>query len=172
MGSFEDIQGHIQSPLPPNDNTDGTGCPNEMPAEEEDVVVTLEELKIAQAFIKAVQDATLDNSNLDSAVRDRLKNKIQEPLDLSEDPAILTSIELFLDMTLATTSQKVYENVCATFFRHMQRINPSVDFELLSHYRVQEKIAELTGVLHDARYVGCDTGHTAGDFWSYHTRHL
>ena len=88
MGSFEDIQGHIQAPPPPNDNTDGTGCPNEMPAEEEDVVITLEELKIAQAFIKAIQDATLNNSNLDSAVHSCLKNPIQEPLDLSEDPAI------------------------------------------------------------------------------------
>ena len=121
-----------------------------MPVEEEDVVVMLEELKVAQAFIKAIQDATLDNSNLDSAVHDRLKNPIQELLNLSEDLTILTSIELLLDTT--TASQKVYENVCATFFWHMQRINPSVDFELLSHYCMQEKIAELTGVhsmMHD-----------------------
>jgi hypothetical protein len=122
-----------------------------MPLEEdEDVVATLEELKIAQAFIKAIQDATLNNSNLDAVVCDRLKNPIQEPLDLSEDPAILTSIELFLDTT--TASQKVYENVCATFFRHMQRTNPGVEFELLSHYRVQETISKLTGVhsmMHD-----------------------
>ena len=72
---------------------DGAVRPNEMPLkEDEDVVATLEEVKIAQAFIKAIQDATLDNSNLDAAVHDRLKNPIQEPLDLSEDPAILMSI--------------------------------------------------------------------------------
>jgi hypothetical protein len=59
-------------------------------------------------------------------------------------PATLTSIELFLDTT--TASQNVYENVCATFTRHMQRTNPGVEFELLSHYRVQGTIAELTGV--------------------------
>ena len=33
--------------------------------------------------------------------------------------------------------------MCATFFQHMQRINPGVDFELLSHYRMQEKLLSL-----------------------------
>jgi len=63
---------------------------------------------------------------------------------------ILTSIELFLDTT--TASQNVYENVCATLTQHMQRINPGVEFELLSHYRMQGTIAELTGIysmMHD-----------------------
>ena len=116
-----------------------------MPLEdEEDVIATLEELKIAQAFIKVIQDATLDNFNLDAAVCDHLKNPIKEPLNLSEEAAILTSIELFLGTT--TASQKVYENVCAIFFWHMQRTNPGDEFELLSYYRIQETIAELTGV--------------------------
>jgi hypothetical protein len=87
---------------------------------------------------------------MDPAVRESLKNPIQEPLDLSEESGVLTSIELFLDTT--TASQKIYEKVCATFARHMQRTNPGVPFELLSHYRVQETIAKLTGVhsmMHD-----------------------
>jgi len=75
---------------------------------------------------------------------------IQEPLDLAAELVILTSIELFLDTT--TASQNVYENICATFTQHMQRINLGVEFELLSHYRVEATIAELTGVksiMHD-----------------------
>ena len=129
-----------QSP-PPEDEM----AQQDQPLQEaEDIVATLEELKTAQAFIKAIQDASLDKDDLDPAIRERLKNPIQEPLDLSEEPATLTSIELFLDTT--TASQNVYENVCATFTRHMQRTNPGVEFELLSHYRVQGTIAELTGV--------------------------
>ena len=88
-----------------------------------------------QAFIKAIQDASLDKDNLDPAVRENLTHPIQEPLDLAAKPAILTSIELFLDTT--TTSQNVYEDVCAMFTQHMQRINPGVEFELLSHYHME-----------------------------------
>ena len=132
-----------QSP-PPEDNPDEMAQQDQPPQEAEDIVVTLEELKTAQAFIKAIQDTSLDKDDLDPAVRERLKNPIQEPLDLSEEPATLTSIELFLDTT--TASQNVYENVCATFTRHMQRTNPDDEFELLSHYRVQGTIAELMGV--------------------------
>jgi hypothetical protein len=135
--------------VPTENNLDETAQQHQTLPEEEDVVVTLEELKIAQAFIKAIQDASLDKDGLDPAVCESLKNPIQEPLDLSE-PVVLTSIELFLDTT--TASQKVYENVCATFTRHMQRTNAGIEFELLSHYCVQETIAELTGVhsiMHD-----------------------
>jgi hypothetical protein len=72
-----------QSP-PPEDEMAQQDQP---PQEAEDIVATLEELKTAQAFIKAIQDASLDKDDLDPAVRERLKNPIQEPLNLSEEPA-------------------------------------------------------------------------------------
>ena len=52
MGSFEDVQRHIQSPLPDN-NTDGVVHPNEtLPEEEEDIVAMLEELKLPRPLLR------------------------------------------------------------------------------------------------------------------------
>jgi hypothetical protein len=54
------------------DDPNETACQDETPLAEEpeeEVVVTLEELKIAQAFIKAIQDASLDKDDLNPAVR-------------------------------------------------------------------------------------------------------
>lgn len=52
-----------------------------------EVEATLEELKIAQQFISALQEASLDADNdLDATARINLQDPIREPFNLDADP--------------------------------------------------------------------------------------
>ena len=146
----------ISSESPPNEEGEvlepEIGQP--LRQEEPEIVATLEELKIAQDFIEGLRNASLDDDGLDLAVLENLRDPIQEQLDLSDKPGLLASIELFIDTT--TASEQVYSNVCKTFARYMQAVRGPQDdtnsgddddhTRLLSHYRVKQTIAKLTGV--------------------------
>ena len=123
--------------------------------EEPEIVATLEDLKIAQDFIEGLRNASLDNDGLDPEVLENLRNPIREQLDLSDKPGLRASIELFIDTT--TASEQVYNNVCKTFSRYMKTVvcdsqdgasdsDHDDNNKLLSHYRVKQQIAKLTGV--------------------------
>ncbi|KAF8970388.1 hypothetical protein BDZ97DRAFT_1791147 [Flammula alnicola] len=68
-----------------------------------DIIATLEELRIAQAFISALQDASLEQEDdgLDIEAKRRLKDPITEPIALDESPSLRAGIDIFLDTTNA-----------------------------------------------------------------------
>ncbi|KAF8148581.1 hypothetical protein B0H34DRAFT_668287, partial [Crassisporium funariophilum] len=55
---------------------------------------TLEELRIAQEFIAALQDTTLDNGDLPPEVVDRIRNPLTHKLNLDDDLAMRTRVRV------------------------------------------------------------------------------
>jgi hypothetical protein len=96
-------------------------------------------LKIDQAYIDLLKNASLDDSALDADTLHRLRNPIEEVLDVDADPDLLLSIENFLSLTNA--SDKAYTDVRANIMRRFP------DCAMLSHHLVKQKITELTGVI-------------------------
>lgn len=98
----------------------------------------IETIKITQAFIKAIQAASLDNGNLDDDVLERLRNPPKEPFDIS-DPDTRLSIDLYLAVTNAS------EDTYQTCREAVQRRHPGS--KVLSYYSVKKLVAEITGVI-------------------------
>jgi hypothetical protein len=100
--------------------------------------VKLGDLKEALEFIKAVENASLDNGDLDSETVERLRNPIEEPLDVS-DPDLRYSLDIFI--ATSNASERTYHKVRdATLRRHPND-------RVLTHYEVKKKVAELSGVV-------------------------
>jgi hypothetical protein len=118
-------------PIPESATTDN-GTPESEP------VAHVEDLKIALQFIKALQNATLDNDELPGDVRERLRHAIQEPLD-TDDPYLRLSIDLFLSVSNA--SQDTYTSVRKAITRCFP------EAEILSYDQVKRKIAEISGIV-------------------------
>lgn len=109
------------------------------------VVATLEELKIAQQFIAAVKEATLDkDKNLDSDARDRLSNPITIPFNLNEDPNLRAGIDIFLDTTNA--SDGTYNKVRESVNGYLRRLGVDPENSVPTQYSVKKAIGDLTGV--------------------------
>jgi len=147
-GSLFDQRRRSESPeLPPTppaqlDAMEGEDGP-EFQDEETIAQATLEELRIAQEFIAALRNATLDNGDLPPEVVDRIRNPPTHKLDLDDDLAMRTGIELYLDTE--TASEEVFDRVRATFNRSMER--QGIDYKPVpSLYHVKEYLAELTGI--------------------------
>lgn len=106
----------------------------------------LRELKIAQAFINALKDASLDASGLDSTVIEVLCNPrqstIAEDLDALDDELNLV-LRLSLDIFLAVSnaSQDTYTAVRTALAWHTPPIN------ILSYDTIKRRVQELSGVV-------------------------
>ncbi|KAJ6494491.1 hypothetical protein C8R45DRAFT_1052932 [Mycena sanguinolenta] len=105
--------------------------------------VKLEDLKIALELISAVENASLDNGDLNAETVHRLRNPIAASLDIS-DPSLRFALDIFI--ATSNASEETYDAVrAATLTRYP---NDSV----LTHYQVKKQVAELSGVvpmLHD-----------------------
>ncbi|KAJ6457719.1 hypothetical protein C8R45DRAFT_844058, partial [Mycena sanguinolenta] len=103
----------------------------------------LEDLKVVLEFISAVENASLDNGDLDSETVHRLRNPIAAPLDIS-DPSLRFALDIFI--ATSNASEETYDAVrAATLTRYP-------DDPVLTHYQVKKQVAELSGVvpmLHD-----------------------
>lgn len=102
-----------------------------------DLIPRTDELKISLAFYRALQDANLENGDLDEDEVNRLRNPVQH-VDEIDDKDVLLSLKLFLSTTRA--SNQVYADVRTS----MQEVYP--EHEILSLDKIKKKIAELTGV--------------------------
>ncbi|KAK6988374.1 hypothetical protein R3P38DRAFT_2413827, partial [Favolaschia claudopus] len=60
------------------------------------------DVKAAQLFIKALEGAALDGSGLDEDSLARLKNPIQEPVDIWDDKDFPLSLKIYLADTNAS----------------------------------------------------------------------
>ncbi|KAF8239854.1 hypothetical protein L208DRAFT_1235801, partial [Tricholoma matsutake] len=96
----------------------------------------IDDVRLAQEFIKALKHASLDNGDLTDDEADALLNPAQEPLDLSEDDD-----KDLLAMLMAINSfQEIYKSsIDAIKIAHP-------DDELLSYNQITRCITKLSGV--------------------------
>jgi hypothetical protein len=112
------------------------------------VEATLNELRTAQAFIAALQEATLEgDTGLDADAKDRLQNPITEPVDLTEEPHLRAGIDIYLNTTNA--SEETYKDVRQSIRAYLGRLgvdDQAEDNSMPSLFTVKKEIGMLTGV--------------------------
>ena len=99
----------------------------------------LRELKNAHDYIKLLQNASLDDSNLEEWVRERLRHPLTEPIEDIMDPTLRLSIDIFL--AVSNASQETYNAVRNALVRY----NP--EDQILSYDAVKRRIAEISGII-------------------------
>lgn len=103
-----------------------------------DVESRIENVRLAQQFIQEISCATLDGGKLDEDVVSRIRNPIQEPVDIS-DPDEHLSLDLFI--ATRNASEATYHDVRTAIKRRF----PGA--EVLSHHLVKKLVAEISGVV-------------------------
>jgi hypothetical protein len=138
-GSHEP-EGVVHPDLPPDPLAQLPGLPSDIPEQLSEFVPVLEDLITAMKFIELLRSASLDNESekLSFEVLNQLRNPSQKPLTV-EDPDERLSIELFLSVTNA--SEATYNSVrTAIIYRYP-------DSRILSYYKVQKLVTQLTGII-------------------------
>ncbi|KAI0054683.1 hypothetical protein BV25DRAFT_1816712 [Artomyces pyxidatus] len=98
----------------------------------------IEDIELTRKFIRAVQEATLDDNKLDADTLDRLRNPPRTPPDI-DDPDVRISIDIYLATTNA--SQDTYKDVRTAILRRYP------DSRMLSYDLVKKRVSELSGVV-------------------------
>ncbi|KIJ95896.1 hypothetical protein K443DRAFT_134296 [Laccaria amethystina LaAM-08-1] len=98
----------------------------------------IENVKLAQSFIKLIKNATLDNGKMDPSATERLRNPPTEPIDLS-DPDLRFSLDLYLSCT--NSSEATYNQVRQSVLRHFP------DMNILSYHLARKEVVEISGVV-------------------------
>ena len=129
---------------------------NELPTSQLETIIAaapanhpLPVLRNSLAFIRSLQNASLDNDSLPPLVLQRLRTPLQHRADMT-DPDLRCSIKMFLGSS--TASEEVYTTMRDAC---MER-NP--DNQILSLDQVKRKVAELSGVssvVHDMCQNSC-----------------
>ena len=104
-----------------------------------DLIPRVDNLKTSMEFQRGLEEASLDNGDLDVEHVYLLRHPIQNEVNLLDDPDILFSLRLFLSTTSA--SDQVFNDVRSDILiRHPED-------NVLSLASVKKKIQELTGVV-------------------------
>ena len=108
-----------------------------------DVVATLAELKIAQAFISALQDASLEHDDgLNAEAKTRLKDPITELINFDDDPDLCAGIDIFLATTNA--SDETFKDVRISVNLYLQHLGVDLEHHSLpTLYSVKKQIGTL-----------------------------
>ena len=104
-----------------------------------DLIPSVDNLKTSLKFQRALEEASLDNGDLDVDNVYRLRHPIQNEINLHDVPDLLFSLRLFLSTTSA--SDQVYNDVRADI------LNRHPEDNVLSLASVKKKIQDLTGVV-------------------------
>ncbi|KAK7019697.1 hypothetical protein VNI00_017997 [Paramarasmius palmivorus] len=99
---------------------------------------TIETVRITQQLIDAVKSATLDDGHCPAHVVERLRNPIEEEVDIS-DPSVRHAIDLYLATTNA--SEQTYHDAREAYLRR----HP--EESLMSLKQVKGLVEEITGVV-------------------------
>lgn len=99
----------------------------------------IEHIQLTQAFIEEIKRATIDNDKLDDEVKHRLRHPAEDVIDLSSDPDLRFSLDLY--MSCANASEATYNSIRDSIKRRFP------DMDILSHYQAKKKISEITGVV-------------------------
>jgi hypothetical protein len=97
------------------------------------------DIKLVLDFITQLQNASLedDGMRLDSDLLERLRNPVQEELDIG-DPDLRLALDLFL--AVGNSSQQTYHNVRKAILRRY----PNDD--VLTYDQIKRRVAQLSGV--------------------------
>ncbi|KAJ7758457.1 hypothetical protein DFH07DRAFT_958303 [Mycena maculata] len=109
----------------------------------------IEDIQLSLDYIKCIQEATFENGGLEIDCVERLRDPIQEPIDIS-DPDLCLSLDLFMETS--NSLEKTYDGVRSSVCRR----HPEDD--ILTHHLVKKKVVEMTGVvplLHDMCQNSC-----------------
>jgi hypothetical protein len=145
-------QMNVQNPPPLPDEPEEPLVPrieSELLKEYNDIEVeaTLKDLKIAQQFISALQEASLDtNNDLDATARINLQDPIREPFNLDDDPHLRAGLEYFLDTTNA--SDETYHKIRDSTYTYLKNLG-LVDIEknpIPSLFETKKAVGQITGV--------------------------
>ena len=97
----------------------------------------IEHVRTAQEFIAQISRATYRDCKLDESTIDRLKNPLEDLVDIS-NPNIRLSLDLFLSCENA--SEETYNSVRQSILTRFP------DTDVLSYYLVKKCVADITGV--------------------------
>ena len=103
-------------------------------------IAQLDDMKIAMGFIRAIENASLDDDDcrLGEEAIDRLRHPPQQPVDI-DSPDLRLGLDLF--NSLSNSSQETYTSVRqAILRRHPEDNIPSYD-------QIKRRVAEITGVV-------------------------
>ena len=98
----------------------------------------IEHVKIAQAFIEEIKQATLDNGKLDATTTERLRHPDQGSVDLS-DPNVRFSLDLY--MACINSSEATYNDVRTSILKRFP------DTEILSHHHAKKMLSDISSVI-------------------------
>jgi len=122
--------------------TDGAGeeTPSDLDLEELCGLAQTEDIKLSLEYIKQLQSASLedDGMRLDPDILDRLRNRCEEEIDLS-DPNLRLSLDLFL--AAGNSSQETYNSVRKAILRRYP------EDEVLTYDQIKRRVAQLSGVI-------------------------
>jgi hypothetical protein len=104
----------------------------------EDVNPVLEDLRIAQQFVRAVNAGTLAEEPLPPEVIKRLLDPIQTTVDIDSMPGLRLSLDIYL--AVSNASEQTYHSVRDAIIRAYP------NSEVLSYDRVKKVLTEITGV--------------------------
>ncbi|KAF6743926.1 hypothetical protein DFP72DRAFT_1079342 [Ephemerocybe angulata] len=99
------------------------GATEDEPESDPAAIVTIEDLKVALAFVERIKTAKLE----------------RELLDLGDDPDLQLCVELYI--TLGNTSQKAYNDAMKKLGRRFEEAT------FLSYEACRKKVEELTGII-------------------------
>lgn len=94
----------------------------------------IEHVRISQAFIDEIKNATLDNGKLDATATERLRNPDTEIIDLT-DPDLRYSLELY--MSCINASEATYNSVRESTLRRFPQT------KILSHYLAKKLVSDI-----------------------------
>lgn len=134
-GSLDDQARENRPPAPPIQEP----APPETPPNVEPRTSRIADVNISLKFIAALQNATLDNAGLDPDLLHRIRNPPSSILSV-DDPDERLSIDVFL--AIGNASEASYAAIRTAILRR----NPENE-KMLSYYRVQRLVSELTGVV-------------------------
>ncbi|KAJ8522775.1 hypothetical protein ONZ45_g652 [Pleurotus djamor] len=93
-------------PVPAAQQDDALGQDVDVPADLPPPLSAIKLIRLMQEYIRLVEAATLDKDSLDDDILDRLRNPLQNPVDVS-DPATRLSLDIFLASSNA--SEETYD---------------------------------------------------------------
>ena len=147
MENSQEMNEQIPHPNEPEEHLDPRIESELMEYNDIEVEETLEELKIAQQFISALQEASLDADNdLDATARINLQDPIREPFYLDADPHLRAGMEFFLDTTNA--SDETYHKIRNSTYTYLQNLGLA-DIEknpIPSLFEIKKAVGQITGV--------------------------
>ncbi len=132
LGSLADLDSDGTEDRPMAGNRTGQDIEDDEPPP----VLHIDELRTSQAFIDALQGASLDDENLHPDVLERLRNPPTEEYRL-DDPVLHLSLEIFLGLDRA--SEVHYD-----LFR--SAVARSHNIQMLSLHQVKRAVQDISGV--------------------------